>query len=115
MTEVLIPAVDDTERDFATQAFGVPAFTAAKRRCDGPGAGLRMDAALAAGAPHRIHGTHGDNRERQRWPNSGVERRRSRLRQLSPPQQILNAEPVSQTGLGELQRGAGMEPLLRQD
>ena len=29
MTEVMILAVDDTERDFATRAFGVPAFTAA--------------------------------------------------------------------------------------
>jgi hypothetical protein len=33
---------------------------------DGPGAGLRTDAALAAGAPHRIHRTHGNNEERQR-------------------------------------------------
>ena len=57
MTEVMILAVDDTERDFATRAFGVPAFTAATPTMkgthvvviDGPGAGLRMDAALAAG------------------------------------------------------------------
>jgi hypothetical protein len=56
MTEVVILAADDTERDFATRAFGVPAFTAATRQgthvvvIDAPGAGLRMDAALAAGA-----------------------------------------------------------------
>jgi hypothetical protein len=58
VTEVVILALDDTERDFATRAFGVPAFTAATPTMkgthvvviDGPDAGLRMDAALAAGA-----------------------------------------------------------------
>jgi hypothetical protein len=58
MTEVVILAVDDTERAFATRAFGVPAFTGAAPTMrgthvvviDGPGASLRMDAALAAGA-----------------------------------------------------------------
>jgi hypothetical protein len=58
MTEVLILAVDDAEREFAMRAFGVPAFTAATPTMkgthvvviDGPGAGLRMDAALAVGA-----------------------------------------------------------------
>jgi hypothetical protein len=52
MTEVVILAVDDTERDFASRAFGVPAFTAATPTMkgthvvviDGPGAGLRIRA-----------------------------------------------------------------------
>jgi hypothetical protein len=52
MTEVVILAVDDTERDFATRAFGVPAFTAVTSTMkgahvvviDGPGASLRSPA-----------------------------------------------------------------------